>query len=648
MPAPSRRWSMPILCAAASLALAGFSAAPAAAAPNARSAAGRLSAAPVSRSNVGAAHSPQLLRQLSGSSTSVPMTGTGQLAAGVLPPAAVAGDEQGVDVASFQHPGGAAIDWSQVAASGIGFAAVKATEGAYYHNPYALTDLAQAQAAGLSAVAYAFAIPNGNGSSSSPVTQADYLVQYLGSASRSVPIMLDIEYDPYGAECYGLSPTAMVSWISRFDSEIETRTGHLPIIYTPRSWWGTCTGSSTGFAHTPVWVPDFSSAAGPALPAGWSTWASWQYTSTGTVAGISDPGQTDLDQANPAILSLLEPANPDQVIGDPVGVQLGQAIPVPGQTVTFTATGLPPGVSLSASGQITGWLSRTGNYSVQIKASDAAGSPGSAAFGWTVAAAAGQGPTGPVRFDVGGKCLNDAGNRTANGTPVNIAACNGGSSQQWTMAADHTLRIHGKCLGISGSAKVSGAKTVLGTCLGYASQQWSVGSAAVLVNAPAGLCLAGSSSGTGGVQAWLSPCKGGKASQKWTRPAGPVVSEVPGLCLNDQGASTAAGNPVVIWSCGGQAAQNWTVQPDGTLRFSGKCLDITNSGPASGTPVDLLSCNGSASQQWRISAAGGGSLVQNPASGLCLADPGDATSNGAAVVVASCTAGDPGLVWRVR
>ena len=69
---------------------------------------------------------------------------------------------QGVDVASFQHPSGASIDWSEVAAGGIQFAAVKATEGAYYENPYALTDLADAKAAGLSTVAYAFAIPNGN------------------------------------------------------------------------------------------------------------------------------------------------------------------------------------------------------------------------------------------------------------------------------------------------------------------------------------------------------------------------------------------------------------------------------------------------------------------------------------------------------
>ena len=193
-----------------------------------------------------------------------------------------------------------------------------------------------------------------------------------------------------------------------------------------------------------------------------------------------------------------------------------------------------------------------------------------------------------MRFDVRGKCLNDAGNRTANGTPVNIGACNGTSSQKWTVAQDRTLRIHGKCLGISGSAKVSGAKAVLTTCSGYASQQWSVGTGAGLANATAGLCLAGSSSGTGGVQAWLSPCQGGKVSQKWTLPAGPVVSEVPGLCLNDQGAGTAAGNPVVIWSCDGQAAQHWTVQPDGNVRFAGKCLDTASSGAISGTSLDLL------------------------------------------------------------
>jgi GH25 family lysozyme M1 (1,4-beta-N-acetylmuramidase) len=217
------------------------------------------------------------------------MTGTGQLASGVMPAAAVAGDEQGVDVASFQHPGGAAINWSQVAASGIGFAAVKATEGAYYHNPYALTDLAQSQAAGLSAVAYAFAIPNGNGSSSSPVTQADYLVQYLGSASRSVPIMLDIEYNPYGSECYGLTHSQMVAWLWNFVDRYAWREHVYPVIYSTTDWWSTCTGNYGGFGkYDPLWIANYSSSHGGTLPNGWGFYTFWQYRSSGSLPGDQD------------------------------------------------------------------------------------------------------------------------------------------------------------------------------------------------------------------------------------------------------------------------------------------------------------------------------------------------------------------------
>jgi GH25 family lysozyme M1 (1,4-beta-N-acetylmuramidase) len=585
-----------------------------------------------------------LLHQLSGASEIGVMSGSGPATPSLTTTAAVASYEQGVDVASFQHPGGAAIDWSQVAASGIRFAAVKATEGAYYQNPYALTDLAQAQAAGLSAVAYAFAIPNGNGSSGSPATQADYLLNYLGTESRTVPIMLDIEYNPYGGECYGLSATAMVSWISAFDAEIQAQTGRLPIIYAPPGWWSDCTGGSAAFGQVPSWVPDYSSTGSPSLPAGWTSWTLWQYASTGTVPGIQDSGHTDLDQA-PA---LLKPAYQQQTVGDPVDftVQPARAPGVLGQVLSYTATGLPPGISLSSGGLVTGWLTHGGNYSVKITARDSAGAVGYVSFSWKVGAAPDQGPAGPVAFDVAGQCLNDAGNRTADGTPVNLGACNGSSSQQWTVVQDRTLRIHGKCLGISGSAKVSGAKAVLATCSGYASQQWAAGTGAELVNSTAGLCLAGSSSGTSGAQAWISPCKGA-ASQKWTQPAGPVVSEVPATCLDDQGGSSADANPVLIWSCDGQTAQNWTVMPDGTLRFAGKCLDIPSPPAVSGTSLDLLSCNGSAGQQWRISAAGAGSQVVNPAAGLCLADPGDATGNGTAVV-ASCVSGDPGQAWRVR
>ena len=104
------------------------------------------------------------------------------------------------------------------------------TEGAYYVNPYASADLAAAKAAGLATMAYAFAIPNGGGKSASPVVQADELLAHAAGPDGAVPsVMLDIEYDPYDGtdgtnQCYGLSKSAMGTWISAFGTEIRAKT----------------------------------------------------------------------------------------------------------------------------------------------------------------------------------------------------------------------------------------------------------------------------------------------------------------------------------------------------------------------------------------------------------------------------------------
>jgi GH25 family lysozyme M1 (1,4-beta-N-acetylmuramidase) len=347
------------------------------------------------RSNVGATHSPQLLRQLAGPARGVAPARAGQMASPAIA-GAIAGAAQGVDVASFQHPGGAAIRWTDVAAAGIQFAAVKATEGTYYQNPYALSDLAKAKAAGLSVNAYVFAIPNGNGGRRSPTAQAAYLLRYLGTDSNTVPIMLDIEYDPYvnqdgTNECYGLSPAAMVAWISAFDTKVHRETGRLPVIYTPPSWWSTCAGGSTGFRRLPLWDPNYTSAASPALPAGWRHWSIWQYTSAGSVNGIDDPGHTDLDQLNPGVIALLDPGYQQDVAGRPVGWRLKRAEPVPSQRPSFSASGLPAGISVHTRGRVTGSADRPGTHRVRVTATNSSGASGSVSFTWTVRPAAGTG-----------------------------------------------------------------------------------------------------------------------------------------------------------------------------------------------------------------------------------------------------------------
>jgi len=609
------------------------------------------------RSNVGATHSPQLLRQLAG-----PAGATRTAISSAISQASVAGALQGVDVASFQHPNKATIDWTQVAGAGIQFAAVKATEGDYYQNPYAPTDLAGAQAAGLSTIAYAFAIPNGNGSSASPATQADYLLSYLGVSSATVPVLLDIEYDPYvntdhTNSCYGLSSSAMVKWIAGFDSEVQAKTGRLPIIYTTANWWSTCTGNSTAFGQTPMWVADFTTAASPALPADWVDWSFWQYTSAGTVAGISTTGHTDLDQLNPALVPLLGPGARTGAGGSATAFGVSPADPVSGQTPSFSATGLPPGMSIGADGKITGWLGTPGTYHPTVTAT-AGGVSGAVSFTWTVTVAPGQGPAGPVRLTTGGKCLNDVGNRSANGTQADIWTCNGSTAQQWTYVKDGTLRIHGKCLVPPSSSPASGAKVVLATCTGKPVQQWwltyprsispSLGAVPIALRNPAsGMCLSDTGWSTAnGTRVVVGSCNGFK-NQAWTLPAGPVSSQIPGKCMDDSGNGTANGTKIDISSCNGSSGQQWTTGPDGTVRVHGKCLDVQHSGTVSGTPADLWSCNGTGAQQWQLIPGGGGVSLVNPQSGLCLADPGNATVNGTGLQIATC-ASAAGQAWRAQ
>jgi GH25 family lysozyme M1 (1,4-beta-N-acetylmuramidase) len=610
----------------------------------------------VSHFNVGATHSPKILKELAGASGNPagyaaaapkgePENGPGSASPGAL---------QGVDVAAYQHPGGGSINWRRVAKSGIQFAAIKATEGTYYRNPFALSDLAAAKAAGLSVMAYVFAIPNGNGGSASPVAQADYLAKYLASAGGTLPpIMLDIEYNPYGAECYGLSQSAMTRWIAQFSGEVQAKTGEDPVIYGPGPWWQDCTGGASRFSQFPLWVPDWTSAPRPFVTAGWSNYSFWQYSSAGTVRGINAPGNTDLDQLNPAAIPLLDPGTQSTVAGGTIDLQIMPADPVSGQKPSFSAAGLPPGVSISPAGQITGWPMAVGSYPVMVSATDSQGQASSVSFTWNVGAAPTTGPTGKVQLALG-QCLTAAGNNPATARAV-IKACTGSSAQDWTYAQDGTLRIDNECLTIPTAAQ--GAPLGLVPCGSLRDQQWRViypraqdpsrgARPTGLINPWSGMCLADPGFSTAnGTRVVLWPCNG-YWNQSWTLPAGPLTSQIPGLCGDDSGGQPANGTKIVIAGCDGSAEQAWQVMPDGTVQSNGKCLDVEHGATATGSVVDLYACNGTRAQQWHLVPVGAGANLVNPVSGLCLADPGDTTANGTQLVIAACTAGDPGIAWQ--
>jgi GH25 family lysozyme M1 (1,4-beta-N-acetylmuramidase) len=187
---------------------------------------------------------------------------------------------EGVDVSS--HNGN--VDWLGLWNSGVRWAYVKATENTNYQNPYFAQQYNGSYNVGMIRGSYHFATPN----TSSGAAQAQYFVAHGGGWSgdgKTLPGALDIEYNPYGSTCYGLSQSAMVNWIADFVNTYRALTSRDATIYSTTDWWTTCTGNSGAFGSTdPLWIARYSSSVGT-LPAGWGFYTFWQYTSTGPIVG---------------------------------------------------------------------------------------------------------------------------------------------------------------------------------------------------------------------------------------------------------------------------------------------------------------------------------------------------------------------------
>ncbi|MET7287127.1 lysozyme [Streptomyces sp. NPDC005573] len=198
------------------------------------------------------------------------------------PQAARASTTEGVDVSSHQGD----VDWKKLWGDGVKWSYTKATEGTYYKNPYFTQQYDGPYGVGMVRGSYHFATPDTTGGA----TQADYFVDHGGGWSgdgRTLPGVLDIEWNPYGSSCYGKSKSAMVTWIRDFLDRYKKRTGRAAVIYTATTWWSDCTGNYSGFGANPLWIARYASTAGT-LPAGWSAYTMWQYTSTGPTVGDRD------------------------------------------------------------------------------------------------------------------------------------------------------------------------------------------------------------------------------------------------------------------------------------------------------------------------------------------------------------------------
>jgi hypothetical protein len=333
---------------------------------------------------------------------------------------------------------------------------------------------------------------------------------------------------------------------------------------------------------------------------------------------------------------------------------------VAGTSLSYGWGNLPPGVfqdSPVGAPSVQGWPTTAGTYHVSAGASDRYGATAGETFTWTVTDSTATEASGPIRLDLGGKCLDD-------GTGVRIWNCNGTGSQNWALAQDGTIRGRGKCLAESGTANAS--RVVLATCTDSTAQRWQMQdetatsaegwAGPTFVNAASGRCLGDPGGNKNGVYVEVLACNVG-ASKTWTSNAGPLESGIPGMCLADPANATANGTRLVLWQCNGWNEEKFAFDADGTIRIHGKCVYVNpNAGANSVAPAMLEACtSGNAGEQWAFygaNASGGtrypwtfGLTLYNPRNGGDLGVRANTAANGTAVGT-SRNGLDAGFTWR--
>ncbi|WP_455583903.1 putative Ig domain-containing protein [Kitasatospora aureofaciens] len=129
---------------------------------------------------------------------------------------------------------------------------------------------------------------------------------------------------------------------------------------------------------------------------------------TAFTAGGSSGGNT---------VTVTGPGNQSGTVGTATSLQIHASDSASGQSLTYSATGLPAGLSInSSSGLISGTPTTAGSSNVTVTAKDTTGASGSASFTWSIAGSGGGTCTG------GGQLLGNPGFETGTASPWTASA----------------------------------------------------------------------------------------------------------------------------------------------------------------------------------------------------------------------------------
>ena len=215
----------------------------------------------------------------------------------------------GVDV----YEGQGSINWSSVHSAGISFAFTKATQGNYYEDPDMAANMNNGKAAGIVMGVYDLADP----ATCSPSTEANYFwnyaKNYVAADGKTLLPVLDFEPQTLGETTF-TGASSWADWVNQWCNDVKNLAAAqslnvTPIIYISAGWTSTYLTSGNGW--TGAWIADYN-GENPQTGSPWDggsyyqpwgsgIWDFWQYSSSGSVSGIS--GAVDSDVFNGTSLS---------------------------------------------------------------------------------------------------------------------------------------------------------------------------------------------------------------------------------------------------------------------------------------------------------------------------------------------------------
>ncbi|CAM4131249.1 glycoside hydrolase family 25 protein [Pseudoalteromonas byunsanensis] len=185
------------------------------------------------------------------------------------------GGVYGIDVSHDQGK----VDWQKVASSGIQFVYLKATDGITYHDPKYFDNLAAIKNTSLPVGAYHFFEAEDD-----PKQQLKNFLSHIKDKGLTLAPMVDVELTREQ------SAEQIQSRLHEFLSALEQQLGCKPLIYSNSNFWQGYIGTS--FNDYPFWFAHYGEKMN--APEELENIQIWQYSQTGTVAGVNT--LVDLDK----------------------------------------------------------------------------------------------------------------------------------------------------------------------------------------------------------------------------------------------------------------------------------------------------------------------------------------------------------------